>query len=580
MTRHIIAAAAVLFFGVACRAQVPLVQEGKAAVVIVVAAKAAPAEIRAAEELRTTLGTITGATFSIVNDAGDKPAAAIVVGETRHTVIPPSNRTPLVGPDGFRIHTTNGSVCLIGGSPRGTMYAATALLEKLGVRYFTPKVTRIPKNPAAVIPAMDETRNPAFEYREPYFAEAFEKDWAAHLRTNGNSAHLDESTGGKIRYYPFVHSFDLLIPPAQFAAHPEYFPWIKGKRTGGYVQRCLSNPEVLKLSIEAVRGWMRSHPEAMIYSVSQNDCHGFCECDACKAIETKYGNAHSGIYLWFVNQIAEAVEKDFPDKLIDTLAYQFTEAAPTGIAPRKNVRVRLCPIAVCEAHPYEKCSAKPTVAFVKALTDWGSLTNTLYIWHYNTDFAHYLLPFPDFDQFPDSLRLYNRRGVRGVFFEGAYGAGGGGSDAELRSYVMAKLLWNPQQEARPLIEDWMAGVYGPAKAPMLAWFDLLHAKARTPDKHLFIYDPPTVHYLTADVLAQGDKLFDEAVGMAKDDAIVTEYVTKARLCLRYVKLTQNPKGNADLEPFIADLKRFGIRDVGEGRPADKWAEEMQKQNGK
>ncbi|MFI5380025.1 MAG: DUF4838 domain-containing protein [Tepidisphaerales bacterium] len=579
MTRHFIAAAAGSVLSLASFGQVPLVKDGKPAVVIVTAAQAAPAELRAAEELRTTLGTITGVPFAEVNDAGDLPAGAIVVGQTRHTPAPAGGGAQL-GTDSFRVHTVSGRVYLTGGSPRGTMYAATSLLERMGVRYFTPRVTRIPKDPAATIPAINETQTPAFEYREVYFTEAFEKDWAAHLRTNGNSARLDESTGGKIRYYPFVHSFDKLIPPAQFAAHPEYFPSIKGKRTGGYVQRCLSNPEVLRLSIEAVRGWMRSHPEAMIYSVSQNDCHQFCECDGCKAIEARYGNTHAGIYLWFVNQIAETVEKEFPGKLIDTLAYQFTEAAPTGIVPRKNVRVRLCPIAVCEAHPYEKCSAKPTAAFVKALADWGKLTDTLYIWHYNTDFAHYLLPFPDFDQFPDSLRLYKRQGVRGVFFEGAYGAGGGGSDAELRSYVMAKLLWNPQQDARPLIEEWMAGVYGPAKTPMRAWFDLLHEKARRPDKHVYIYDPPTVHFLSADVIAAGDKLFDEAGRLAKDDVIAAEYVAKSRLCLRYVKLMQNPQGNADLEPFIADLKRLGIRDVGEGRPAAPWAEQMRKNSAK
>ena len=87
------------------------------------------------------------------------------------------------------------------------------------------------------------------------------------------------------------------------------------------MQRCLSNPEVLKLMTEAVRGWMAKNPKAMIFSVSQNDVLMFCECDQCKAIEARYGGKDSGIYLWFVNQIAEAVEKDYPDKLIDTLAY-------------------------------------------------------------------------------------------------------------------------------------------------------------------------------------------------------------------------------------------------------------------
>ena len=127
---------------------------------------------------------------------------------------------------------------------------------------------------------------------------------------------------------------------------------------------------------------------------------------------------------------AEAIAKDHPDKLIDTLAYQFTEKAPTGISPRSNVRVRLCPISVNEAHPYEQDTYPATEAFVKTLADWSKLSPSLYIWHYNTDFAHYLLPFPDFAEFPADMRLYKKSGVKGIFFEGDYARrrrGGGGA---------------------------------------------------------------------------------------------------------------------------------------------------------
>ena len=53
-----------------------------------------------------------------------------------------------------------------------------------------------------------------------------------------------------------MHSFDGLVPPELYAEHPEYFPLIDGKRKGGYVQRCLTNPDVLKMSIERVRQWI------------------------------------------------------------------------------------------------------------------------------------------------------------------------------------------------------------------------------------------------------------------------------------------------------------------------------------
>jgi hypothetical protein len=120
------------------------------------------------------------------------------------------------------------------------------------------------------------------------------------------------------------------------------------------------------------------------------------------------------------------------------------------------------------------------------------------------------MPVPDFDEFPTSAKLYQKSGVKGVFFQGAYAPGGGGSDAELRSYVMSKCLWNPAVDSDAIVTEWMQGVYGPAAKPMRAWFDVLHAKAREPDKHIFIYDPPTAHYLSVDVIAAGDKFFDEA----------------------------------------------------------------------
>jgi hypothetical protein len=395
-----------------------------------------------------------------------------------------------------------------------------------------------------------------------------ERNWSARNRVNGAACDLDASVGGKVTYFPFVHSFDQLIPQALYKDHPEFFPLINGQRKAGYVQRCLSNPELLKLAIAKVQEWMKDHPEAMIYSVSQNDCGDWCQCDACKALIEKYGSV-SGDYIWFVNQIAEAVEKDHPGKLIDTLAYQFTEAAPKDIVPRKNVRVRLCPISVCEAHPYEECEFPATKNFMKALGAWGAITDTLYIWHYNTNFANYLLPFPDFSEFPADLKLYKKSGVKGVFFEGAYNTFGA-SDAELRSYVMAKLLWDEKQDADALVTEWMQGVYGPAWKPMKAWFDLLHEKVRDPKQHFGIYIPATIYYMTGDTVAKGDQFFDEAQKLAKDDEVASRELRKARLWLRFTKIAQHGGSNEEIADFVKTCRAFSITLVSEGASLDQW----------
>jgi hypothetical protein len=538
-----------------------LVKDGKSDYTIVLPADASPSQKHAADELQHYLEVISGAKLPIAASS-----------DSQHQIKLETSKG--LGDEGYRTRTYQDNLIISGSPVRGTMYGVYGLLDRLGVRWFTSKIERVPKIATIELPAIDEVQIPAFEYREPNFKEAMDRNWAARNRVNGAACDLDASVGGKITYFPFVHSFEQLIPPSLYKDHPEYFPLVGGKRKNGYVQRCLSNPDVLKLAIAKVQEWIKDHPEAMIYSVSQNDCGDWCQCDKCQALIKKYGSI-SGEYIWFVNQIAEAIEKDHPDKLIDTLAYQFTEAAPKNIAPRKNVRVRLCPIYACEAHPYAECGNEKTKNFMKALGDWGAITNTLYIWHYNTDFANYLMPFPDFNEFPADLKLYKNMGVKGVFFEGAYNTNGA-SDAELRSYVMAKCLWNENEDAGALVTEWMQGVYGDAWKPMRQWFDLLHETVRDPSKHFFIYDNPGVYFLAGDTTTKGDQLFDEAEKLATKNDVALHEIMKARLCLRFVKIAQHGADNATLDQFAKDCKSFGITLLTEGWDVDTWINSKRK----
>ena len=516
---------------------------------------------------------MSGARLAIAGDDQAMPQRAILVGHGRGTqsLGVQLDRRDL-GDDGFILKTIGSRLIVAGPGARGTMYGCTTLLEKLGVRWLTPTVAHMPHLQTIALPELNETDLPAFENRDISFTEAENRDWAARLRLDGQSAPLDASTGGKIVYGRFVHTFDELIPRGLFDTHPEYFPLIKGKRTGGYVQRCLSNPDVLRIAIAGVREWITRRPDALIYSVSQNDTINFCECDKCRAIADRYGG-QSGLYIWFVNQVADAIGRDHPDKLIDTLAYQFTEAPPHGIAPRGNVRVRLCPIDCCSAHPYETCATPQDRAFLEHLRGWGRITHSLYIWHYGTDFSNYLLPFPDFGEFPADIRLYQRSGVKGIFIEGDYAPGGGGSDAELRTYVAAHLMWDPALNADALVNDWMKGVYANAWEPMRQWFDLLHEKARDSNHHFFIWADASADYLGGDVLPRGTALLEDAAQRAAGDPVASDYVAKSRLWLDYARLLRPGASAAELDHFLARLHLRGIRNARESQTVDQWARE-------
>ena len=129
--------------------------------------------------------------------------------------------------------------------------------------------------------------------REPFWWGMFEGDFAARSKANGNRMELTEKHGGKIRFGGglFVHTFFRLMPPGEFfAKHPEYFSEIKGVRKADRAQLCLTNPNVVRIMTERVLAKIRSDPGGKLFSVSQNDWHGYCTCAKCKAIDDREGS--------------------------------------------------------------------------------------------------------------------------------------------------------------------------------------------------------------------------------------------------------------------------------------------------
>jgi Domain of unknown function (DUF4838)/Glycosyl hydrolase family 67 N-terminus/Domain of unknown function (DUF5107) len=563
-------------------ANLRLVENGKSDYSIVIAPDASQSERHGAEELQKFLEQMSGARLPITTD----PQRRMVLVGNSAALENLNLRIPFadLGPEGFALKTSGHNVVIAGGRLRGSMYGVYTFLEKLGCRWFTPELSRIPKTRTITVGPLDEKQTPAFEYREPFFSEALDRDWAARNKTNGSYQRLDASVGGNVQYYPFVHSFDLLLPPSRyFDQHPEYFSLIDGQRRKEGGQLCLTNPDVLRLGVEAVEQWIAANPAATIISVSQNDRYGYCECDNCRRVEQEEGGAHSGPLLRYVNALAEQIEKKHPDKLIDTLAYQYTEDPPTVTRPRRNVRIRLCPIGACEGHPYEQCPYN--AYFMKNLRAWSKITDRLYIWHYNTNFAHYLLPFPDFDELATDIPMYKRHGVVGLFMEGAVTKGGGAESAELRSYVMAKLLWDVNVDANKLVDEFLDAYYGNAAKPMRAYFDLMQRQVRmAPNglgRHLWIYDSPSAPYLSDEFLASARELFRQAEAAADNDA-VRGRLRQARIGIDYVALTRSKKFTvegewyrpADLEglkerwnSFMSTLRQFGITNISESTVA-------------
>jgi hypothetical protein len=565
-----------------------LVDHGKSSYKIVLSNEASKSEKHAANELQHFIHLATDVKIPIINENDDvaREPQRIFIGTgnllnrlfSAYEIFKQDEWQEL-GDEGFVIHTfSNGSdtpdIVIAGGRKRGTMYGVYTFLEHLGFRWYTNRKTWFPEGDILRVPLLAEREKPAFLYRYPYIYEAFDLDWGARNRINSR---LDEIRGGRVSLQAH-HTFERLIPPSLFKEHPEYFPLIGGKRVTGYVQRCLTAPGIVELTATNMIQWMDSEPQQKYFALGQNDYENYCLCPNCSTIMEEEGSP-AGLYIQYVNKVAEIVEKKHPNKYLVTFAYAFTEKPPKSVKPRQNVFIQLAPIDICVSHPFTTCSDPASIKFKERFEGWSRLTDRMSVWHYVTDFRHLLMPFPDFKEFTEDIKTYHQKGVRGIFFQGSGGHGPGSADADLRAWVMARLLWNPYQNADKLVNEYLHGVYGKAFKPMRAYYDLMHAQVLAPDRHLHVFDRVTEEMWPESVVSQMEILHDQALELAQGDETASYYVKKSRLAVTYLRLILNsgrleikngeyvPVGNTvsleDYDQFVEELNQFDVRELRE-----------------
>jgi hypothetical protein len=388
---------------------------------------------------------------------------------------------------------------------------------------------------------------------------------------------LTDKHGGRFAvYHPFVHSFDNLIPRELFKEHPEYFPLIDGKRVDGYVQRCLSNPDLRKLAIATVRQWIKDHPQATIISVSQNDVLKWCMCDTCKTLDDREGSPAASL-LDFVNAIAREIQTDFPNIRIDTLAYQYTRKPPKTLRPHPNVIIRLCSIECCFAHPLETCPSNENARFREDIANWRPVAPSLYIWDYTPNFGHYQQPFPNFDALQPNVQFFARNGVKGLFEQGNYSPGGNGEMGPLRAYLLAKLLWNPNTNLKQHQDEFLEAYFGNSAAPIAAYIELLKAQVRDGKAHAHIFDKPAAAYLNQQFLQAADDIFSRAEQMADNDTFRSR-VRLTRLPIWYALIAGKHVSGAErtnlIDQFLEAAKKGGISHISESQTLEAWAQRM------
>lgn len=551
---------------------------GKSAYVIVTPDKASPVVTHAANELQHFMVEITGATLPIVkeSESGGKPG--FVLGPCKRSA---GARASLKGlrEDGVLIKTAGRDIILLGRNDRGQLYSVYVLLERfMGVRFLAHDCTIIPKQAKLVLPEIDYAYSPPFMYRETLYFDSFPREIATRQRLNGPWTKCDAEVGGKIQIKPYVHSAAELVPPKEYyAEHPEYFSLVGGKRTNKTIhgQLCWTNPDVLRIATAQVLKWIEENPEVPVFDVSQNDGNGACECENCMKVVNEEGSQHGPI-LRFVNAVADEVAKKYPDKWIETLSYAYSTKPPAITRPHKNVIIRLCH-AGCYFHGFEQCGLGAN--FAQYLNDWSKVTDNIFIWHYATNFAHYIAPCQNLSALPKDIRYYASHNVRGLMVQCDYESPGG-ELAELRQYLAAQLMWDPSLDPMQIRREFCRGYYGAASVDVMAYLAILDRDAARPGSHMFASNDPKT-FVPDTTVANGLRLLERA----KKRTLTPEQanrVDKLFLPLWYMQLTYPDLYGLDPAKAPAVVKEFRriveankITRIREGGDIQPWLKEME-----
>lgn len=465
--------------------RVLLVEGGKRMEVqqIFVHPQAHPVEKAAAKELQRYLREISGREVPVVEaDGGTLPAqGGVYVGRNeparQRALYTDAEYEPL-SHDGFILRLKGGNLLVAGAGYRGTVHAVYRLLERLGCRFYSTDLEVVPQRSTVEIRApLNVVDQPVFEWRAmwgriyPMTAGLSPGEWEARV----GDVDLPKMMGIPPRGF-WHHTMGFLLPAD--TVPKEYLAELGGERRvvePALQQYCLSNPDLQKAMTDAVLRWIESDPNPVYYPVHYGDTGQFCQCERCKAWYEEHGSLTDAV-IWFNNQVAREVAQRFPGKFVTTLAYWSTRKPPVKERPLPNHLIIFCAISECQARPWShpinmKLNVIPDLERWIAVHPLGA--KGIITFEYPTTYYYAGYPYPALYAFAENLKYYKQLGIRGVYICGLTD----GHLVHLYSYVLPRLMWNPEADMRKLIDEFCKAWYGKAWQPMRDFVDRLHQRA-------------------------------------------------------------------------------------------------------
>lgn len=511
---------AIFFFSLAFCSMVSaapliLVDKGKSVSVVVTSDNPTQSARQGARDLQHWMKLETGADIAVLTESqaesranSDKRTVMILVGDTqrgRKLGLDPDK----LGLEEIEIKTFPGVLAIMGDDQRpdglrleGTAFAVSVFAKRyMGVRFLWPGELgeAAPKRETIKIESVSYRFKPVLRKREIRHSMGLDsksEQFMAQLGWNRDSyTRMTEDVPAWYRFHKIGGSFKGTYGHAYLdywgkysAAHPEWFALqpdgkrdnsrgnSSGEPVGSRSQFCVSNRVLIEQIARDCVEQLRNDPTLDTVSISPNDGGGatFCLCDQCRAIDDPEGEmitiSGSGKrieivsltdrYVKFYSAIAELVAKELPERHLGAYAYSAYELPPVHAKLHPNVVIGFVPYE--GLYLREDHRAKMRESWLK----WSQAANQLFL-RPNFLMGGHSFPAVFVHRMGEDIRFFADHQMLFTDFDCNFMHW---STNGLNYYVLAELLWDPNQNVDDIVNDYCQAGFGPAAKPIRGYF--------------------------------------------------------------------------------------------------------------
>lgn len=558
---------------------VTLLENGEVKVTVVYSEGASESLIAAADFMAATLERMSGSNGvrTAVKEGGESGFSIYVGRAANSALIDLSD----VKDDGYKLEIKPEGIYIVGKTDDAARNGIYDFLEThLECMYVSPENTYVPIFPTVKLALEEKTVNPTITWRKVYQFESLLNGWYERLKMNGTVVKEGENNMELYNEWgTWCHSsFEFVPPEKYFDEHPEYYAKFLGKRRYQFnvlgrtfpTHLCYTNEEVYQIAEAELVKRIEANPEVKFWDFSIMDTYfATCRCKECKKFNKEAGS-EMGTLLAFLNRLADAIRDDYPDVYLSTLAYQRVKNPPKNMKCAPNLCINVCAFPGTQSYPYStEGGIKASREFAERVVEWGKICDNILVWDYMVNFTHLKLPFPNFEFQKENLEFYLENNIRFVFHQGSREPMD--ENAEMRTYLLSRQLWDKDVDLLALAKKYVAVVYGDAAGLVEEYMDTANAAMIESGADLSLYDSPKKHkngYLAPKLTDKYLELTEKMLEVAENsDTVNVKAVEMLRVNALYAKMTDASwdyrAKKAAFEEFKALSEKYNFTKSGE-----------------